>query len=440
MKRILPAAVLLLLLAGCSMGTQNAAESAPAAGAALSASEAEASDLALTESAVEPAPMTAETAADPETDGEAAALEASEVQETPEVSEIPAEPEVWQPTSLRDVLPAGPVVKADGTELESLSGDGVTLVQDTVLMTAYPWLTQVEGDGDYPAYTDRYGNVITLSWEATDGTDFTYSGSGGVCFEGEGLEYWLPLREVTELLGLELLWDGEWGEAFVTTPLDTTAIAQGVSIPVLMYHETSDDLWGISSLFVSPDNLRQQLQYLQENGYEPIFFSDLTHIEDYEKPVLITCDDGYIGNYTYLYPLLKEFNMKATIFVITGMVGEEHYMSADQIRELSDSGLVDIQSHTLHHYQLATISAEEQAYEMSQSRLELARITGKVPYVLAYPNGSNDSNTRTLGPDYYTFGVLMNGGIWTTGGDWFGVTRSYVNRDTDLSGFAALLG
>lgn len=64
--------------------------------------------------------------------------------------------------------------------------------------------------------------------------------------------------------------------------------------------------------------MRQQLQYLWDNGYEPIFFSDLTHLEDYDKPVLLTFDDGYIGNYTELYPLLQEYNMKATIFISTG--------------------------------------------------------------------------------------------------------------------------
>lgn len=33
--------------------------------------------------------------------------------------------------------------------------------------------------------------------------------------------------------------------------------------------------------------MREQLQYLQDNGYDTIFFSDLTHLEDYDKPVIL---------------------------------------------------------------------------------------------------------------------------------------------------------
>lgn len=45
----------------------------------------------------------------------------------------------------------------------------------------------------------------------------------------------------------------------------------GVRVPVLMYHAVGDDCWGEESLFVKPDELEKQLQYLSENGYETIF-------------------------------------------------------------------------------------------------------------------------------------------------------------------------
>ena len=59
-------------------------------------------------------------------------------------------------------------------------------------------------------------------------------------------------------------------------------------------------------------DLEAQLQYLQENGYETIFFEDLSHLEQYEKPVILTFDDGYDDNYTVLYPLLEKYQTKAT--------------------------------------------------------------------------------------------------------------------------------
>ena len=84
----------------------------------------------------------------------------------------------------------------------------------------------------------------------------------------------------------------------------------GRQVPVLMYHAVGDDCWGEEHLFDRPAELEQQLQYLSENGYETIFFEDLAHLERYEKPVILTFDDGYDDNYTLLLPLLQKYHMK----------------------------------------------------------------------------------------------------------------------------------
>ena len=43
----------------------------------------------------------------------------------------------------------------------------------------------------------------------------------------------------------------------------------GVRVPVLMYHAVGDDCWGEESLFVKPEELEKQLQYLSENASRP---------------------------------------------------------------------------------------------------------------------------------------------------------------------------
>lgn len=97
-----------------------------------------------------------------------------------------------------------------------------------------------------------------------------------------------------------------------------------------MYHAVGDETWGYSDLFVRPSELENHLQYLADNGYETIFFDDLSHLEDYEKPVILTFDDGYDDNYTELYPLLQKYQAKATIFVIPRDLGKARkYRRAD---------------------------------------------------------------------------------------------------------------
>ena len=80
--------------------------------------------------------------------------------------------------------------------------------------------------------------------------------------------------------------------------------------------------------------------------------------------------------------------MKATVFVVTTSLGTEHDINNEQAKEMSDSGFVEIQSHTVNHNELAKLGAEEQENELRQSQLDIAQVTGKIPYVLSYPAGS----------------------------------------------------
>lgn len=125
-------------------------------------------------------------------------------------------------------------------------------------------------------------------------------------------------------------------------------------VPVVMYHhfEPNKSL----STVVDPDLFREQLLYLKILGYETITVSDLQLFYDDgkelpDKPLLITMDDGYLSNYTYTYPILKELEMKATIFIVVDYAINDKdlwlkHFNWDQAREMVDSGLIDIQSHT----------------------------------------------------------------------------------------------
>lgn len=336
--------------------------------------------------------------------------------------------------TLTDVLPGTINVWVDGQALTGVLEDGVTLVNASDLQAVWPWF-QGSGNGETWTYTGQADYPHELTCQSPE----AYDGSGGICFQGTAEEYWLPARWISQELGARLLWDEEWGDIYLSAPIRKRDIPQGTQVPVLMYHAVSDDLWGIGELFVSPSELEQQLQYLQENDYDPIFFSDLPNLSDYDNPILLTFDDGYENNYTELLPLLEKYDTKATVFVITGMLETENYLTVEQVKALSDSGLVDIQSHTVHHYELPTLSREDQEYQLTQSQLELARITGKIPYAICYPTGKRNDTTVELAQNYYTFGVDMNGGLWTIQDNFYQVPRTYISRADTLNSFIAKL-
>lgn len=251
----------------------------------------------------------------------------------------------------------------------------------------------------------------------------------------------LPFDEVIAALECPEYVDEDTGVHYYTPSARRFEIPQGVNVPVLMYHAVSDDIWSsIDELFVSPSDMEAQLAYLVDNGYDAIWFEDLSHIEDYDKPVILTFDDGYEDNYTELFPLLKKYGVKATIFVIAGAPNNQQHMATEQqIREMSTSGLVSIQSHSYSHPDMDGLDYESTQYEMAQSKKLITRIAGKEPIVLCYPTGRYNGYTLQLGPDYYMFGIKMNGGLYNTSDNPFLVNRYYVSRYTDLYSFAAYL-
>lgn len=181
-------------------------------------------------------------------------------------------------------------------------------------------------------------------------------------------------------------------------------------IPILMYHGVSDNVWGISSLFVSPKDFEEQMKYLHDNGFTPIFMYEIEHLDpSITKPIAITFDDGNYDVYAQAYPILKKYNMKATVFVISGFGDGIYSMTHDQVKELSDSGLISIQSHTVTHKPLATLNLEEIEKELRDSKKTLEELTGKEIYTIAYPTGSYDKRVIEIAKKYYKYGLLAGG-------------------------------
>ena len=242
-------------------------------------------------------------------------------------------------------------------------------------------------------------------------------------------ELWLPVESVCEALDISLFYDEEYAHLYCTPAAGNWELPEGYKVPVFMYHYVSDAMWKDGELFSSPSQVDEQINYLLENGFDLIWFSDLEHVEDYDKPIILTFDDGCADNYTELFPILQKYNVKATFFIITNfLTGDDHNMSVEQVQELAASGLVDIQSHSYSHPELNRLAGKDQEFQLAQSKLDLVRITGKEPFVFCYPRGKENQTTRELVEEYYRFGVKMGGPIFCTGDDPTRVYRLYIKR------------
>ena len=214
----------------------------------------------------------------------------------------------------------------------------------------------------------------------------------------------------------------------------------GKKIPILMYHAIADvPTTSLTDLFVRPSELEAQLKYIAENGYQTITFEDLDNIGAFSKPLMLTFDDGYKDNYLILFPLLKKYNLKATIFVVTNSLWSDGRVSVDDIIEMSASGLVSIQSHTKNHLSLVNLDKESLINELSSSKQYLEELTQKPVVALCYPGGFVNASVRAEAAEYYSYAVLNYGGVFVCGGNTMSMNRIRISRGMGMAGFAALI-
>jgi peptidoglycan/xylan/chitin deacetylase (PgdA/CDA1 family) len=171
-----------------------------------------------------------------------------------------------------------------------------------------------------------------------------------------------------------------------------------VTVPILMYHyiryyNNPSDPVG-DDLSVSPDDFRAQMDYLKQNGYHPVDFSDLRgYLHGTQvlpaRPVILTFDDGYADFYTTAYPILAQHNFKAVSYVVPGFLGRGGYMTAGQVLELDRNG-VQIASHTWSHRDLTTLPPDQLRAELQSSKAYLEQLLAHPVVDFCYPAGRFD--------------------------------------------------
>lgn len=218
-------------------------------------------------------------------------------------------------------------------------------------------------------------------------------------------------------------------------------------VPILTYHYIrprpgSDDPLG-QRLSVDPATFQAQMDWLAQHGFTPITLSELAALRAGldpapPHPIVLTFDDGYRDFYQNAFPILRAHGFHATVFIITGFVGQERYLTWDMIRELDRSGLVEIGAHTVHHPDLTTLANPESEIRGCKDALE--RALGHPVTAFAYPAGKFDARVETAVRAAGFRQAVTTQPRWATSGDDpLALPRLRVTGDLTLAQFAALL-
>ena len=177
------------------------------------------------------------------------------------------------------------------------------------------------------------------------------------------------------------------------------AAQTNVRVPILLYHNLVSNAHNENPMLsITANNFRSHIMALKNAGYESISLEQFYDFANNgkplpEKPIIITFDDGYSSNYDYAFPILQEFATKATIFVVTSTVGATNtvnfpHFTWEQAKQMQQSGLIEIQSHSHSHKELALFDIAEIIREIRLSKYLIETNLNKECNFFAYPYGS----------------------------------------------------
>jgi peptidoglycan/xylan/chitin deacetylase (PgdA/CDA1 family) len=83
-------------------------------------------------------------------------------------------------------------------------------------------------------------------------------------------------------------------------------------------------------MYVTNKTFEMQLKYLRKY-YRIIALEDIEKYSSDDNICIITFDDGWADNYEYAVPILKKYQVQATIFVTTNMIGTNTWPWPDRI-------------------------------------------------------------------------------------------------------------
>lgn len=210
-------------------------------------------------------------------------------------------------------------------------------------------------------------------------------------------------------------------------------------VPVLMYHSIGYEKDNPVRLPI--ENLEKQMKYLKDNNYTTLSMEDLYNYFENNKPIpeksiVLTFDDGYLDNYTRLYPILKKYDFKGTIFVITNAIDKEKdYLLSNQLKEL-DKDCLAIESHTAGHENLSELPYDKQLKTLKTSKEYLEKTLNKKVTYIAYPYGKYNEETLRAVKDAGYKMAFTTDGKWSDKSDGIlTLDRVYISGFFDLDTF-----
>lgn len=107
----------------------------------------------------------------------------------------------------------------------------------------------------------------------------------------------------------------------------------------VLSHKELSEQYVQPGMYIHCDVFEQHIRFLKEY-FQVLPFEQLltmwanSDLNDRQRYCVITFDDGWVDNYRYAYPILKRYHLPATIFLVTGLVGTDHWFWPEKLSYL----------------------------------------------------------------------------------------------------------
>lgn len=166
-----------------------------------------------------------------------------------------------------------------------------------------------------------------------------------------------------------------------------------MNISIFVYHDIVENSNEIEYEYMqtTKEKFEKQIKGLQELGYHFISYDDLIKYNKNEKALpknscIVTFDDGWDGVYDYAYPIAK-YNVPITSFIVNYLVGTDGYFTWEQAKEMKESGIVTIASHSLDHTKFDEKELKEAIENVEQSYEDIKQRLNSEEKIFTYPYG-----------------------------------------------------
>ena len=208
-----------------------------------------------------------------------------------------------------------------------------------------------------------------------------------------------------------------------------------------MYHRFDENKY--PSTNIQMEVFVKQIEMIKNSNYE--FYDIQKFIDNFNEPknkkkILITIDDAFSSFYEIAWPFLKENKIPFILFVSTEPVGNNGYMTWDQIREVEKESFAYIGHHSHTHDYLIEKSDEEFINDIKIASKFFLKELGYIPNLFSYPFGEYSKFMKDYVAENFSFAFGQHSGVIDLNKDKFELPRFPINENYgELNRFKSII-